>query len=181
MTYFTSSSVSRPAILAVAAGLSYATPAYPEATQRIARPAFQRLYNSATVAIQPLDVSRPAGNWVDAPYIDSWFAIRALAALEPGWKGPGSVPVPQAAIDDAEQFTLATIATDIRNPDHIGAASDGELVITWRKLNEIIDVSFHGEGTYSYYAKIGENEFFGDDIPAAKSLPAELLAMIRQV
>ncbi|MEQ1710939.1 MAG: hypothetical protein ABL908_06010 [Hyphomicrobium sp.] len=175
------------AILMVAAVplLSGTNTIHPESTQRTARPAFQRPYDPTTIdpttiAISMVDVPRITAQVIDAPYIGAWLGIRALSGLDDGWKGPGSRAVTQAAIDDAECFTLATITADIRSPDHIGAASDGELVITWRAPDAVIDISLHGEGTYSYYAIIAGQEYLGDDIHAATPLPAVLLAAIQR-
>lgn len=111
----------------------------------------------------------------NAPYLDAWARIRSFGGLSSGWKGPGSQPVPQQSIDDAEAFTKATFTARTAAPTYIGAAADGELIISWRGPERFIEASFHGDGSFSYYAKIGEKvEHFGDDVPAAQGLAMQL-------
>lgn len=114
----------------------------------------------------------------EAPHLAVWKRIRAFTGLDAGWKGPGSIPVPQAAIDDAELFTLAVMKHDTIEPDFVGAAADGELMITWRAPNLFIDVGFHGSGTYSVYADISGNEHLEDDRSANQPLPAHVLKVL---
>lgn len=115
---------------------------------------------------------------INAVYLESWARIRAFAGLSEGWKGPGSAPVSQQAIDDAERFTKATFSARTVAPSYIGAAADGELIVSWRGAHNFIEASFSGDGLYSYYAKIGEQEFFGDDLAVADGLAADLRPFI---
>ena len=112
---------------------------------------------------------------INAPYLETWRRVRLFAGLQPGWKGPESIPVTAQAIQDAEDFTRIVVSSTSRAPTFIGAASDGELIINWQHPDKFVEASFHGNGTYSYYAKIGGAEYFGDDIPAEHSLPDALI------
>lgn len=138
---------------------------------------YSQIVSLAEIVLRTVVTARPMH---EPPFAALWKRIRAFTGLEAGWKGPGSIPVPQAAIDDAERFSLAVMTSDTIEPDFVGAAADGELMITWRAPNIFVDVGFHGTGTYSVYADIAGNEHLEDDRSANQPLPEHVLkALIR--
>lgn len=137
--------------------------------ESIAVPQFVERYDTTVTALHILN--EPVLGAVK-PYYAAWERIRSLGSLEDGWSGPGSIAPTQAAITDGETFTRLNILTTVGHPNHIGFASDGELVISWARQNLVLEVSIHGDRTYSYYAEVDGTRYYGDDVPIKTQLPA---------
>jgi hypothetical protein len=72
--------------------------------------------------------------------------------LEPGWDGYDGVPATLTSVADAAYFALALLPQNVVVPcPEIGG--DGEVGLYWRSDKAIVEISFDGEGRYSWYAR----------------------------
>ena len=56
---------------------------------------------------------------------------------------------------------------------------DGQLIYGWELESIWLYVWFHGNGMYTYYAVLADDQkFFGDDIDVSQELPLEILKAI---
>lgn len=93
-------------------------------------------------------------------------SIRKLALLEDAWHSPQSKAPTFQSIEDAERFAREIDWKSSLQP-MISAAEDGEVNFYWKSESIYIDLGFHGDGTYSFFAKLDNGEtLVGDDIPA---------------
>ena len=92
---------------------------------------------------------------------------------------PSSEAPDDAAFRDARVF-LDKLPFPLAALPHISLADDGEVNFAWDGEGVHIDLGFYGTGTYSYYARGSDGqEHFGDEVPAASSLPTDLDALLR--
>lgn len=93
-------------------------------------------------------------------------SIRKLALLEDNWHSPQSKAPTAKSIEDAERFAREIDWKSSLQP-MVSAAEDGEVNFYWKNESIYIDLGFHGDGTYSFFAKLDNGEtLVGDDIPA---------------
>lgn len=64
-------------------------------------------------------------------------------------------------ISDLRDFCLMNAFVDIDS--RLLYDDDGELQIYLNDRNLYLDIGFPGDGTYGFYAKVGDEEFVGDD------------------
>ena len=139
-----------------------------------------RLYSSVPLAQfrrQPETRIAQAITWepVILPLLERLAELRSTPECD---RWPGSDWPIEAAFQDAGKFTEGLPGT-MRVAPHISLADDGEVNFSWSRDDMRIDLGFYGTGTYSFYGRDkGGEEYFGDDIPAASSLPEELVALL---
>lgn len=85
----------------------------------------------------------------------------------------------EQAFADARSFIRRLPTAQILMP-HMGFADDGEINFLWESDAVHIDLGMYGTGTFSYFARTGDGQkFYGDNCPAAHSLPGEIANLIR--
>ena len=105
--------------------------------------------------------------------------LEQLRFIPEGERWPSSEPPDDAAFHDARVF-LDKLPFPLKALPHISLADDGEVNFAWDSEGMHIDLGFYGTGTYSYYARGSDGrEHFGDEVPAASSLPADLETLLR--
>lgn len=105
--------------------------------------------------------------------------LEQLRSIPQGERWPSSEAPNDAAFRDARMF-LDRLPFPLAALPHISLADDGEVNFTWDGEGVHIDLGFYGTGTYSYYARgSDEQEHFGDEVPAASSLPTDMDALLR--
>ena len=105
--------------------------------------------------------------------------LEQLRSTPEGKRWPSSEPPDDAAFRDARVF-LDKLPFPLAALPHISLADDGEVNFAWDGEGVHIDLGFYGTGTYSYYARGSDGqEHFGDEVPAASSLPTDLDALLR--
>ena len=132
---------------------------------------------TAKFQLQPATRQTHVITWepVILPLLERLAELRWLPEEE---RWPGADWPLEEAFQDAGKFTERLPAT-MRVAPHISLADDGEVNFAWSQGGIWIDLGFYGSGTYSFYAR-GKNgeEWFGDEIPVASSLPRELRALL---
>ena len=73
-----------------------------------------------------------------------------------GWKGEESVPPSIATVSDARAFIRKLANEGITKAPSIGLDSDGDFVFFWREELLVLNLSIYGDGTYSFFAKVGD-------------------------
>lgn len=103
--------------------------------------------------------------------------IRSFSLYQPGWKGEGSVPPPQAEIDNAVKFIEAIPFRIVQPKAMIG--SDGDVGFTWRCGDDYLEVGFM-EGEMSFCCQKGGEWQYGD-FAFTGSIPETLLHSVWRV
>lgn len=104
--------------------------------------------------------------------------IDHLAEKEAGWKGAESAKAPSGAIEDARVFlTHLSMLGTVELPA-IGLDSDGEFSFLWRGDDFIANLSILGDGTYSYFARRGEQVARADDAKLSGGIDDALARII---
>ena len=105
--------------------------------------------------------------------------IREIGRYRDNWDGYGAAPLSRQTLNDAERFTLSVFVGSSLYIPNISAASDGELIFSWRNQKGVMDLGFYGDGTYSFYAKLsGGKEVFVDDESVEMPLSVEIFSLI---
>ena len=111
----------------------------------------------------------------------NWALVWRLDELE---EMPESERWPEAdwpsdrAFADARAFINGLPLEPIPLPS-LGLADDGEINFLWNQNGTYIDLGFYGTGTFSYFARVMDNEeLYDDDLPAADGLPQDLLVLL---
>lgn len=91
--------------------------------------------------------------------------LNQCSLLPAGWDGQNALPPSMNAIQDARTFVFA-IKSGMALP-HISISQKGTVGIYWETKHVFLDVLFAGKGTYSFYGKLNDVEYFGDDIPVS--------------
>lgn len=117
---------------------------------------------------------------------DTELELRSYAQLEDNWDGEGAVAPSQAAIDDALTF-LGQRPPDIPLP-YPEEGKEGDVGVYWDnpKAKVFTEVSFKGDGTFSYFAVHGVPseviEKCGQDgLEATTPWPEDLLQILRKM
>lgn len=107
--------------------------------------------------------------------------IRELGSYQKGWyDGCDGCPASPQAIKDAEMFVRNLDLNHIHLP-YISLAKDGEVNFWWDIEAIKLDLGFYGDGTYSYYAKLGDDsELFEDEASVSFHLPQEILERLQK-
>lgn len=105
--------------------------------------------------------------------------LEQLRSVPEGERWPISELPDDAAFRDARAF-LDRLPFPMAALPHISLADDGEVNFAWDCEDLHIDLGFYGTGTYSYYARGTDGqEYYGDEIPAGPTLPADLEPLLR--
>jgi hypothetical protein len=107
--------------------------------------------------------------------------IKKLQKYQQGWyDGIEGIPASEQTIQDALIFANNLDFNKIHIP-YISLARDGEISFWWDLKTIKLGLSFYGDGTYSYYAKLENGkEFFGDDEDSILTLPLEILEKLKK-
>jgi hypothetical protein len=106
--------------------------------------------------------------------------LNNLRDLPEGWKGHDSIPVPEAAIEQALTL-LNTFFRELPSGPipSAGATEDGEIILTWYDGSLIGNLSVRGNGYYSFYFSRDENNDYvackGARIPIGDPVPQHLV------
>lgn len=102
-----------------------------------------------------------------------------LRSVPENKRWPSSEPPDDAAFRDARAF-LDRLSFPLAAFPHISLADDGEVNFAWDDGGLHIDLGFYGTGAFSYYARSADGqEYFGDDVPVSRPLPADLESLLR--
>lgn len=85
--------------------------------------------------------------------------------------------IPPTISSAAEEF-IAYLPDGIALP-WIAASSEGEIDFLWDREGVYVDLGFRGQ-VYSFYARIGTEEWFGDDCMPRQQLPAALITSLQK-
>ena len=106
---------------------------------------------------------------------ECWKLIRGYSKQTPDGEGADIYTVCAA-----EEFIFYLLRLgNIRHPDHIGLANDGEINFIWRRgdfvTGLVLDLGFCEYGEGSYYARLPDGtEFYEDDFQG-DNLPQEII------
>lgn len=117
---------------------------------------------------------------------DTELELRSYAQLGDNWDGEGAVAPSQTAIDDALAF-LGQRPPDIPLP-YPEEGKEGDVGVYWDnpKAKVFSEVSFEGDGTFSYFAVHGVpseviKKCGQDGLEATKPWPEDLLQILRKI
>lgn len=127
-------------------------------------------------AISPLTIPASDGPTAMHSVIE---LVRPFLTLQAGWDGYDGVAPSPKAVDDAERFAMSHLFAFEQRLPSISPGADGEVNFCWRDKDCLLDLGFYGDGTYSYYAKLGDGREFMADMSAVDArLPEEIAAAI---
>lgn len=79
------------------------------------------------------------------------------------------------ALNDAVIFFKNHAQFLDKNHPQISLANDGEINFFWKKEGLVADLGFYGDGTYSYYIKIHNDEYLKDNAKIDELISKEIL------
>ena len=124
--------------------------------------------------------TRPGATMTPSPQLlQMTRRLEQLRSTPENERWPSGELPDDAAFHDARMF-LDHLPFPLAALPHVSLADDGEVNFAWDSEGVHIDLGFYGTGTYSYYARGSDGqEHFGDEVPAASSLPTDLDALLR--
>lgn len=144
---------------------------------------------SATVIVLRLRAAHKA--WVRAAIVSDTELklhqeLSSYAQLEDNWDGEGAKAPSQAAIDDALSF-LERMPSNIPLP-YPEEGKEGDVGIYWDnpKAKVFTEVSFEGNGTFSYFAVHGVpseiiEKFGRDNLDVSQPWPEKFLQILHKI
>lgn len=108
----------------------------------------------------------------------SLIRLENLAALKKDWAGPGFETASAQAIADAERFILKLNHLGVKTPPAIGLDDDGSISLHFSADGMTADLSIHKDGTYSYFAEIGENMAYSDESMVNGNIDGKLIEIL---
>ncbi|MEO1989609.1 MAG: hypothetical protein ABGX47_23620 [Martelella sp.] len=107
--------------------------------------------------------------------------VEHLAGKAEGWKGPGSIPMPQAIKAAAIDFLSGYYSTHDMADPFVGLDADGDVTLFWKNERLQMDLSISEDGRYSFYAETNKGTSFeADDVPVNTPLPDELAVLLQK-
>lgn len=132
------------------------------------------------------DLTREPHRWREPSREDKLYAeLISYLDLPEGWDGYEGVPASFETVDNAFEF-LKKRPKDIPHP-YPQIAPDGEVGLYWRTEEVYVELSFYGDGQFSYYARYapagGEPVEYGrDDCDlGADEWPENLLLVVNKI
>lgn len=115
----------------------------------------------------------------DRGLMDLEQQLNDYANLEPDWDGYEGIAPPPAAIAAAVRF-LRLLDHDVPLP-FPQVSGDGSIGIYWEGTDFLIDVGFRGLGQISYFARLGDRRWKGDDPFRGSDIPKRLFEAISAI
>ena len=132
------------------------------------------------------DLAQEPHRWREPSRKDKLHAkLLSYLDLPEGWDGYEGIPASFEAVDNAFEF-LKKRPKDIPHP-YPQIAPDGEVGLYWRTEEVHVELSFYGDGQFSYYARYvpagGEPDEYGrDDCDlGADEWPENLLFIVNKI
>ena len=132
------------------------------------------------------DLAQEPHRWREPSRKDKLYAkLLSYLDLPEGWDGYEGIPASFEAVDNAFEF-LRKRPKDIPHP-YPQIAPDGEVGLYWRTEEVHVELSFYGDGQFSYYARYvpagGEPDEYGrDDCDlGADEWPENLLFIVNKI
>ena len=131
--------------------------------------------------------SSETGSWaasVSIEQLPDWYfdlvnRIESLCRHSDGWKGLGS----HAPENDTKHFALQMLRKlaleRIPGRPSIGLDFEGTFSFSWLDQDVSVDLTVHGDGTYSFFASSAEYSASVDEEPITKPLHSRLLSTLR--
>jgi hypothetical protein len=115
----------------------------------------------ARTEIRPESPEVPAV--VEIPPLDALIAnLYEYLTLTPDWDGEGGVPPKASAVFEAERF-LRLLPEGFPLPKPM-VASDGEVGLYWKSPDLHAEVTFTGDGEFSYFGRSGRRSILAENI-----------------
>tara|TARA_R100001369_G_scaffold72547_1_gene100872 strand:- start:856 stop:1488 length:633 start_codon:yes stop_codon:yes gene_type:complete len=104
--------------------------------------------------------------------------LENLAALKEEWAGTGFDAASAQAIADAERFILKLNHLGVKIPPAIGLDDDGSISLHFSANKMTADLSIHKDGTYSYFAEVGEQTAYSDESKVNGNIDGKLIEIL---
>jgi hypothetical protein len=115
---------------------------------------------------------------------DAWAGVlselREYAAMEAGWRGPGTDEVSEEVAEQAEVL-LRQLALELPAGyvPMVGADDDGRIVMTWSVDDLLGNLSVRDKGLYSYFVQRGGKVIKNGKAEISRPVPVDLLSLLR--
>ena len=109
---------------------------------------------------------------------DSLNRIKKIGSLPENWAGSGFNRASEKAVVDAERFLLKLVHLGLSIPPAIGLDDDGSFSFYLARENFVADLSIRDDGTYSYYAQLGDDEISSEDSSIDGPIDQQLADML---
>lgn len=109
---------------------------------------------------------------------DSLNRIKKIGSLPENWAGSGFNRASERAVVDAERFLLKLVHLGLSIPPVIGLDDDGSFSFYLARENFVADLSIRDDGTYSYYAQLGDDEISSEDSSIDGPIDQQLADML---